>query len=193
MSNTKEKILKAGLYLFSKKGYLGTTTKDIAKKAGVAELTLFRHFLSKEKLFEEIINRYSFLPTLKDLMPDIKRTTYKEALTTIANHFIKRLSERRDLIRIMYAEIHLYPEKVREIYHNLIDEILKTLASYFRELQSKKLLRDFDPDIGARAFLGMLFSYFNAQEFIYGRFIDKKDSQSVIDNFVDIFIKGTVR
>ena len=48
---TRDKILEAALFLFSKKGYLGATTKEIAKEAGIAELTLFRHFASKEKLF----------------------------------------------------------------------------------------------------------------------------------------------
>ena len=47
MRDTRDKILDASLALFSKKGFLGATTKEIAKKAGVAELTLFRHFSSK--------------------------------------------------------------------------------------------------------------------------------------------------
>ncbi len=62
---TKDRILKTGLKLFSKKGYLGATTKEIAKTAGIAEITLFRHFSSKERLFEEVINAYSFLPAKK--------------------------------------------------------------------------------------------------------------------------------
>ncbi len=193
MKSTREKILEVGLSLFSKKGYIGTTTKDIAQSAGVAELTIFRHFSSKEKLFAEVINKYSFLPTLKDLLQDIKDKDYREALALIAENFLIRLSERRELIRIMHSEIHLYPSKVKDIYHNFIDEMLKTLASYFRELQNKKYLRDFNPEIAAKAFLGMFFSYFNAQQFLLRKKRASDNHNLIINEFVDIFIKGTVR
>src|SRR5512135_1177342 len=146
MKDTREKILDAGLNLFSKKGYLGATTKEIAKKAGVAELTLFRHFSSKERLFEEAIKRRSFLPALKGLLPELKDLEYADALAVIANRYLERLAERRDLIRIMHSEIHLYPAKVREIQQNFVGEIVGTLASYFRNLQERQMLKEFDAE-----------------------------------------------
>ena len=190
--DTKEKILDAGLSLFSKKGYLGATTKEIAKKAGVAELTLFRHFSSKERLFGEAIKRRSFLPALKGLLPELKDLEYADALAVIANRYLERLSEKRDLIRIMHSEIHLYPAKVREIQQKFVGEIVGTLAFYFRGLQERRILKDFDPELGARAFLSMFFAYFNSQEFMAdkkGRFADKDE---VTREFVKIFVSGTV-
>jgi len=191
--NTRDRILDAGLKLFSKKGYLGATTKEIAAKAGVAELTVFRHFSSKQKLFEEIIRRYSFLPALKGLLPQLKEMDYADALHEIAGKFLERLSERRDLVRIMNSEIYRYPLNVREIYHNFIDEVFRTLATYFRELQERKVLREFQPELGARAFLGMFFSYFNAREFLLIKEVKNMDADLVIKEYVTIFIEGTRR
>jgi AcrR family transcriptional regulator len=191
--DTREKILEAGLTLFSKKGYLGATTREIAGKAGVAEVTLFRYFSSKEKLFEEIVQQYSFLPALKGLLPEIKNMHYRDALCRIAERFLERLYERRDLIRIMHSEIHRYPSKVKGIYHNFVDEIFGNLASYFRELQNSGGLRGFNPEIGARAFLGMFFSYFNAQEMLLKKNARYRDKNRVIREFVEIFIEGTVK
>jgi AcrR family transcriptional regulator len=190
--DTKEKILDAGLSLFSKKGYLGATTKEIAKKAGVAELTLFRHFSSKERLFEEAIKRRSFLPTLKGLLPELKGLVYTDALIEIANRYLERLSERRDLIKIMHSEIHLYPAKVREIQQKFVGEIVGTLASYFRGLQERRILKDFDPELGARAFLSMFFSYFTSQEFIADKKQRFSDKDAVVGEFVKIFVSGTM-
>jgi len=147
---TKDKILESGLKLFSKHGYLGATTKEIAKNAGVAEITLFRYFVSKEKLFEEVINTYSFLPTLRGLLPEIAELSYEEGLRVIAERFLNTLMERKDLLRIMHAEIHRYSVTIHRIYHSIIDEILKTLASYFAEMQKKGILRTFDTKLGAR-------------------------------------------
>lgn len=191
--DTREKIMDAALMLFSRKGYIGATTKEIAGNAGVAEVTLFRHFSSKERLFEEVINTYSFLPALKGLLPTLKNMDYTDALTELAGRFLERLSERKELIRIMHAEIHIYPVKVKEIYHNFIDELFRTLASYFRELQLKKVLRDFSPEIGAGAFLGMFFSYFNSKELLLRKNIAAPDSTAVINEFVNIFTRGTLK
>ncbi len=190
--DTKEKILDAGLSLFSKKGYLGATTKEIARKAGVAELTLFRHFSSKERLFEEAIKRRSFLPTLKSLLPELKDLDYTDALIEIANRYLERLSERKDLIKIMHSEIHLYPSKVREIQQKFVGEIVGTLASYFRGLQERRMLKDFDPELGARAFLSMFFSYFTSQEFMGDKKQSFSDRDEVVGEFVKIFVSGTV-
>src|SRR5690349_342098 len=47
---TKKEILKAALELFREKGLEGTTTKEISKRAGIAEGTLFNYFKTKEDL-----------------------------------------------------------------------------------------------------------------------------------------------
>jgi AcrR family transcriptional regulator len=47
---TRRSILKAALELFKKKGLEGTTTKEISKKADIAEGTLFNYFKTKEDL-----------------------------------------------------------------------------------------------------------------------------------------------
>jgi AcrR family transcriptional regulator len=192
VKGTRERILKASLGIFSERGYLGTTTKEIAMEADVAEVTLFRHFLSKERLFGEVVKTYSFLPTLKGLLPELRDMDYREALSEIARRFLERLSERKALIRIMHAEAHRYPEKVKEIYHHFIDETFKTLASYFKGMQERGAIRDFDPEIGARAFLGMFFSYFNSREMLTNK-KTKTMNGEVIEGFVDIFIKGTMQ
>jgi AcrR family transcriptional regulator len=190
--STRERILEAGLRVFSKKGYLGATTKEIASEAEIAEVTLFRQFSSKEKLFEEVIHSYMFLPTLKGLLPELRGMDYPDALSEIARRFLARLSERRELIQIMNSEVRLYPSKVKEIYHNFVDEVFKTLASYFKEMQGKGVLREFHHELGARAFLGMFFSYFNAWEFLLQRKYSLIN-ETVLKEYVDLFVTGTLR
>ncbi|MGD0885461.1 MAG: TetR/AcrR family transcriptional regulator [Thermodesulfovibrionales bacterium] len=184
--------MEAGLRVFSKKGYLGATTKEIASEAEIAEVTLFRQFSSKEKLFEEVIHSYMFLPTLKGLLPELRGMDYPDALSEIARRFLARLSERRELIQIMNSEVRLYPSKVKEIYHNFVDEVFKTLASYFKEMQGKGVLREFHHELGARAFLGMFFSYFNAWEFLLQRKYSLIN-ETVLKEYVDLFVTGTLR
>lgn len=190
---TKEKILRATLNLLSRKGYLGSTTREIAREAGITELTLFRHFGSKEKLFEEVLKRYSFLPALKEVLPRLEGLSYEEALMDIGMLFIKTLKEKKPIIKIMLSEANLYPEKIRDVYQRLMDRTIKTLADFFNELQKKGVMRNFPSEIGAKAFLGMLFSYFKAEEIIKGRNLSEGEIKKRLKGFVSIFIYGTLK
>ncbi len=191
--STREKILETALKLFSQKGYLGATTKEIAKEAGIAEVTLFRYFSSKEALFGEVINTYSFLPTLKELLEKIRKEPYEKALKVIAYEFIKVLESKKDLIKIMHSEIQRYPEEIKKIYDNIIEHTIDLLSEYFKELQQKGFLREFDSVFAARAFLGMFFSYFYAKEIGKCLNLGKEDINEVVNAYVDIFLRGMLK
>jgi AcrR family transcriptional regulator len=192
-SLTRDRILESALKLFSKKGYLGATTKDIARGAGIAEVTLFRHFPSKERLFEQVINTYSFLPVLRGLLPEISEMAYERALTVIARRFLDTLDSRKEMMQIMQSEMRRYPEKIYKIYHDFLDEMIKTLGSYFHRMQQENILRKFDTESGARAFLGMFFSYFNAKEFHMFKKYKEMNTDKIIKEFIDIFLRGTLK
>jgi AcrR family transcriptional regulator len=189
---TKDRILESGLRVFSMKGYIGATTREIARVAGVAEVTLFRHFSSKERLFEAVVNRYSFLPALKGLLPELKKMAYQDALPEIASRFLEIMEQRRDLLRIVLGEMHRSP-KLREMSRRFTGEMFRTLASYFKDLQDRGVLRDFDTEYAARAYLGMFFSYFIREGVIRGKKIRKADLEAVASRFSDIFAQGTVK
>ncbi len=52
--NTRERLVRAALDLFTTQGYHASTTPQVARRAGVAEGTIYRHFTSKEQLLNEI-------------------------------------------------------------------------------------------------------------------------------------------
>jgi AcrR family transcriptional regulator len=189
--STKEKILESALRLFSQKGYLGTATREIARDAGVAEVTVFRHFSTKERLLEEVFQKYSFLPDLKNILPEVSNLDYREALSIIVKSFLNSLFLRKEMIKIIKSEIFTYPEPVIAFYQTFLDELYKTLASYFENMQRKGHLREFDPKLGARALLGMIFSFFEVEECILNKEGSQKDYDRVIKEFIEIFIRGT--
>src|SRR3972149_2770489 len=194
-SDTGQKLLAATLKMISLKGYLGTTTREIASEAGVTEVTLFRHFGSKENLFEEMLNRYSFLPELRELLPELENNSfdYKNGLIIIGTRFLETLKERKSLVRIMTCEIQVYPEKIKVLHSRFIDEMINLLADYFSIRQNKGLLRKFQSKIAAKAFLGMIFSFFHVEEIVKGRDMGKNEMKRTINEFVNIFTDGTLR
>ena len=57
--NTKERIVKEALTLFSKHGYQGTSVKNIADAVGIKDSSLYKHFKSKKEIFDTIVQEMS--------------------------------------------------------------------------------------------------------------------------------------
>ena len=57
--NVKERIIEASTKLFLAKGFAGTTTKELTDAAGVAKGTLYWHFSSKDRILEELLEKFS--------------------------------------------------------------------------------------------------------------------------------------
>src|SRR5437879_6986033 len=51
----RKAIVTAAVPLFARKGFAGTTTRELAEAAGISEALLFRHFPSKQLLYREIL------------------------------------------------------------------------------------------------------------------------------------------
>jgi len=80
-------IVEAAVPLFARKGFAGTTTKEIAEAARVSEALVYKHFPSKAALYEEIVR----LGCQAD--PALERIAQLEASTaTLINmvHFMLR-------------------------------------------------------------------------------------------------------
>jgi len=71
-ATTRQKLLRAAMDLFMTMGFRGTTTPVIARRAGVAEGTIYRHFRGKRELYDEV-----YLATQRwalDLVRDVEQT-----------------------------------------------------------------------------------------------------------------------
>jgi len=73
LTPTKEKISIVALKLFSKKGFKGTTVKDIARRVGITEGAIYRHFTSKEEIVNYLLSRIT-----KDMKKLIEEKVLKE-------------------------------------------------------------------------------------------------------------------
>jgi AcrR family transcriptional regulator len=111
-------ILKAALKLFVRKGIDGTTTKDIAREAGVAEGALYRHYKSKEELAGSlfIVNLTRFTTELEGKLSLVKGARRKLAVY-IAAIFAEYESDPDLFYYLLLAEHKELKEYVREHRH----------------------------------------------------------------------------
>jgi AcrR family transcriptional regulator len=156
----------------------------------VSELTLFRKFGKKEKLFEEMLESYTFLPRLKDLIEEIHEMPVKEGLNTIGTRFLKTLQERRPLAQIMLSEMSHYPQKVRRIYQQMIDNLAKTLKSYLEIRKDRGEVRPIDMDFVSYAYLRVLFMTFAYESIIKEQKMSDERIEHTVREAVTIFLNG---
>jgi AcrR family transcriptional regulator len=190
MEDTQNRILKAALETFSKHGYTGATTREIAKRAGVTEVTLFRHFPSKERLLGEVVCKYLPGPDFAQFVTNAKKLEYRQALESIAHFFLEGLRQNEDLIRILYMESQRHYGLMEQIYAALIDNLTVILADYFAELQGKSIIRRFNPIVGATMFLGIWIGFYE-KECLFAMYPGEVRIDEAVLECIDIFVRGT--
>src|ERR1051326_1470188 len=125
----KEAIVLAALPLFAEKGFAETTTKDLAKAAGVSEPLLYRHFPSKEALYLEIQNC-----TCRAADPIIRRLTDLQPSTSSLVHLIYYLA--RALVLGKPAGPIEWSIRHRLMLHSLLEDGAFARLLYQRRFES---------------------------------------------------------
>src|SRR3954447_21427019 len=106
-SPTRQRLLDAAVAVCAKHGLRGATTREIAAAAEVNEVTLFRHFGSKEKLIAAVVQR-SVEAQVEALRQTPPAETLEADLRQFAKCFHGLLYEQEPLIRALLGEIHQY-------------------------------------------------------------------------------------
>jgi len=190
VDGTRRKLLEATLELISSKGYHGATTREIASRAGVSELTLFRRFGKKERLFEEMIRSFTFLPRLKDLIQEMEDKPLEEGLKNIGVRFLQTLRLRRSLVRILLTEISRYPRQVRTIHQQMIDNQARTLEDFLEKRKGRGEIRPLDMNLPAYAFFRILFMSFLHESILAERNMNDDRIEFIVDEVVETFLNG---
>ena len=190
---TRERILKAAFELISSRGYQGSSTREIAQRAQVAEVTLFRLFTGKEALFAEVLRSFPSIPALSELVPQLKQLPYEEALETFTIRFFEVIEANRDWIRILSCEVGYAPEEMKQVYGEFLKRLFGVLTIFFADARERGRIKpDLDPEHTARAFHSMLFGFFHVE----GKLGVSQGliplRREMINSFVKIFSRGTL-
>jgi AcrR family transcriptional regulator len=192
VEETRQRIILAAAELITEKGYARTTTRAIAAAAGVNEVTLFRHFGSKRNLFAALINQHSALPNLSELLKNQLTGDYRQDLSRLGRTMLTAIIERQDAMRLVLCEAHELPE-LREIMIQIPHQLRQLTSDYLKDQIQSGLIKDWDPEIMAQAFLGMFFAYGIGREILGGPAVPEISLDELVDHFVDIFVAGTVQ
>jgi AcrR family transcriptional regulator len=134
--STEEKIIDAARMIFTKKGFLATTVRDIAAEADINVASVNYYFRSKEKLFAVIMDE-----TIKKLFDKVEpvlndeTTTLFEKIETCVGYYIDQILENPDFPFFMVNEVMAGSTKLPMV-NNMKLLINSHFAEQLRALQS---------------------------------------------------------
>lgn len=147
MASNREKIFNVSIDLFSEYGYDGVSIRQIARRVGIRESSIYNHYKSKESIMDEILDYY----INQMLSNDIPLNQASENLDVGFDHFynagfdafagqlkIERMSK---ITRIILIESY-HNDKIRRfLKQSILDSAVEGWIELFELMKSKELIR----------------------------------------------------
>ncbi len=184
---TQLKILNSAMTLIMEKGYTATTTKDIAKRAGVNECTIFRKFNGKKDIIKKAMALPAWNPNIKESDFEYTGDLFRD-LCSFAEIYAKKVTPKMVRISLGLRSPDLY-DITRDGIREIPDIFKKVLVGYFTDMQNQGKIHSNDIESLAVAFLAINFGYV----FFKASFDDDLTalgSKEYIENSVKHFING---
>ncbi len=153
----EERILKAAIRVFARKGFFNARISEIAKEAGVADGTIYLYFQNKYDLLISILEREMgrIVNRVKQELSSLSDP--REKLERYALLHLNLVEENRDLAELFQLELRQSYKFFRERHQRKFAEYVNIISAIVREGQAQGIFRqDIKPGIFKRAFFGAL-------------------------------------
>jgi TetR/AcrR family transcriptional regulator len=191
-ADRRAQLIEVATKLFSDKGFYGTTTKEIAGKAGVTEALIFRHFESKESLYHAVIDDYvehSRRPEWHSAIRDcMARRADVELIRTLIAYVLEAYRTYPVMQRLVLFAILKGDHKEADRACHLPKNLQREVIAYFSRRQEEGALCEMEP----AAIFQIIFSM--SRSYAIGKYVYKLSELKVPDvEAVDLFTQFAVR
>ncbi len=188
----KLKIERAALRLFTRKGFHGTTVREIAKKAGVSMGKLYIYYDTKEDIFIDLVER------LAKKMEDLRQKELIPLLMSLDPGSMKKLaltigrivSGNLDYWRLMYIDVVEFRHK--HFIHSF-REIAGGLRTYSRALAQTSKIEfpaGVDPALAVTTIYLDFFTYFLVEDLFGAKRHLGMSDEAAIDQMIQLYMTG---
>jgi len=160
VSATRQRLLEGAARVFARDGIAGSTTREIAREAGVNEVTLFRHFQSKDRLIAAVIGENFGIETVQAQQRPVPASADLRAdLLAHARHYDQILRDNLPLIRTMIGEVHHHADHRHQVFKAILRPLREALIARLQQAQREgRIAAETQPDLLADLFSGMIFT-----------------------------------
>ncbi|MDF0645370.1 MAG: TetR/AcrR family transcriptional regulator [Nitrospira sp.] len=184
-------LIAAAAALFAAKGFNGTTTREIAKAAGVSEALVFKHFPTKRALYAAILAEKVSVDELLGAVEESARKRDDRRVFMLIAGFRIRPGVDPTLLRLLLFSA-LEGHELSDIFFAKHHKVFYDhLATYIQLRIEEGAFRDVDSLLAARAFIGIVVHHRLLHE-IFGVPMHRSHDETVA-TYVELFLNGLVR
>ncbi len=190
----REKIIKASMALFSEKGFTATTTKEIARSAGISESLIYSHFKDKLALYKAIINWKveEAVPLFCGLKLD-EIEDDRKLFRIIVSNFVTYYSKDLVFMRLSLFSALQDQALTRAYISGPVRHFYEFLGSYIAKRVEEGALWPVEPRVAARCLVGMVIYFIQLRDIYHDETLSDIDDSRLIENIVDIFCRGVLK
>ena len=188
---TRTRILQAAQRLFARRGFDGTTTRDLAQAAGVAEGTLFRHFENKKAILVAVATQ-GWVEILTDLLTELSEMGSYKAIAQVMRKRMLNLHQNADMLRVCFMEAQFHPDLSQQIQSDVIVKMTDVAEAFFQTAMDKGIYRKTNPRIVAQVFLGMFTVAGFSRDTVMAEGSSPQEMQEMAEGLADIFLNGVL-
>jgi AcrR family transcriptional regulator len=186
-----ERILRVATTLFSVNGFRGTSTRDVARRARVNEVTVFRLFKNKEKLFIKVIESKLNGSKPLSINGSLSAAADKNSALAIMTDYMQETFDPTFLRLLLFAVLE-QPRLVKKHIQPRILDFYVALDEYLTRQANNGSVRPLEPDLAARALLGMV-AYHRIFHELLGAGDQTIDQHPPLGKYMDIWLHGVLR
>ncbi|NTE99994.1 TetR/AcrR family transcriptional regulator [Agrobacterium tumefaciens] len=183
-------IIRASAAEFRDFGYAGARVDRIAERANVSKRTLYKHFVSKDALFDAIMASV-VLPMARQDVPKLdSKKPIKPQMTSLAKAYMAIVSsdDYVGLARVIVSEFIRDPERSQAAKIKA-DVATGPIEDMIGQAMAAGLLRQHDPGYAAEQLSGMLKAFFYWPKFLSGvPSLDDLQAEHIIDDCLEMFL-----
>ncbi|ANE47423.1 TetR family transcriptional regulator [Paenibacillus swuensis] len=194
MTDKQARIVQAAIETFSDKGFAGSSTSEIAQKAGVAEGTIFRHYKTKKDLLFSIVAPFIsnmlaplFIKEFTKVL-DEKYENFEAFLRAVIANRIQFVRSHLPLLKILLQEIPFQPELARILKDQVSKQVLSRLLHIVEHFQDQGQIRQMEPVTAVRLLVSSILSFVIARYLLAPQFHWKEEQE--IEDTVRFVIMG---
>ena len=197
----REQILRTAVELFSKHGFRGTTTKEIARAAGVSEAMVFKHFATKDELYGAILDTKGCqgeiqFPWMEN--PEVQKAMDERDDFGFFYHLALRAMNKHHsdvgFMRLLFFSALEEHELADRFFKEFVAKIYEFIGAYIEKRQQEGAIRDINPRIAVRAFIGMMIHHsLNNILWDKGRTLLNISNEVAAENFAEILLRGITK
>ena len=188
----REQILKTALRLFAAQGFDATSTRQIAREAGIAEGLIFHYFPTKASLLAALLeNRRSFRSELQTILEGGEDKPAPEVLAEVASGWLSTLRRDAELV-VLFITAQTNPE-VNEAMQQVIGEGTSQVSVYLKaRMKAGELREDLPLQTAVTVFFSSLMIFFLTRRHLSETEWEKQ-SDAYTRELISVWLEGAQR